>query len=128
MPDTITDEFKKEISDHTRGAAAAIIANKGCTAFGIGMVAASICRFILYDARTVRPLSFFQPELGCCLSMPAVIGRKGIIRKMPVQLDEKEQKDLDDCARNLRSVIEGAEKELQADEELRKALETDKGS
>lgn len=128
LPDTITEEFKKEISEHTRGAAAAIIANKGCTAFGIGMVAASICRFILYDSRTVRPLSFYQPELGCCLSMPAVIGRRGIIRKMPVQLDETEKKDLEDCAKNLRGVIEGAEKELLADEELRKALESDKGS
>lgn len=128
LPNTLTEEFKAEIAEHTRGAAAAIIAKKGCTAFGIGMIAASICRFILFDAHTVRPLSFYQPELGCCLSMPAVIGRKGIIRKMPVQLNEKEQKDLEECAKNLRGVIEGAEKELTADEELRKALEVDKGS
>ncbi|KAF2015840.1 l-lactate dehydrogenase-like protein [Aaosphaeria arxii CBS 175.79] len=128
LPQVSDPAFKKDIADHTRGAAAAIIAAKGCTAYGIGMVAASICKYILFDSRTVRPLSFYQPELGCCLSMPAVIGRKGIIKKMPIELDESEQKNLEECAGNLRAVIDGAEKEMMADEQLRKALEADKGS
>lgn len=128
LADQLTAEFKADIADHTRGAAAAIIAAKGCTAYGIGMVAASICKYILFDSRTVRPLSFYQPELGCCLSMPAVIGRKGIIRKMPIEFDEVEQRDLEDCAANLRAVIDGAEKELAADEQLSKALAIDKGN
>lgn len=76
----------------------------------------------------MRPLSFYQPELGCCLSMPAVIGRKGIIRAMPIQLDEKEQAQLEACAKGLRRVIEGAEKEVSADRALEKALEQDKGA
>ena len=123
IPDAMTDEFKSDIASHTRGAAAAIIAAKGCTAYGIGNVAASICKYILFDSRTVRPLSFFQPELGCCLSMPAVIGRKGILRAMPIQLDEHERELLRDCAKGLVAVIEAAEKELDADDMLRKALE-----
>lgn len=55
--------------------------------------------------------------------MPAVIGRRGIIRKMPVQLNEEEQTELEACARGLRAVLEGAEKELSADKELEKVLE-----
>lgn len=123
LPNKLTDEFKSDIANHTRGAAGAIIAAKGCTAYGIGNVAASICKYILYDSRTVRPLSFYQPKLGCCLSMPAVIGRKGIVREMPIELDDGEQKSLEDCAEGLRAVIEGAEKEMKADDELRHALE-----
>ncbi|KAL1591443.1 hypothetical protein SLS60_011942 [Paraconiothyrium brasiliense] len=119
----LSDEFKADIESHTRGAAGAIIAAKGCTAYGIGNVAASICKYILFDSRTVRPLSFYQPELGCCLSMPAVIGRKGILRAMPMQLDEDERKLLEDCAEGLRAVIDSAEKELKADNELSHALE-----
>lgn len=128
MPDQLTPEFKASISAHTRGAAGAIIAAKGCTSYGIGNIAASICKYILFDSRSVRPLSFYQPELGCCLSMPAVVGRKGIVKAMPVQLDEGERAELESCARGLRGVIEGAEKELSADEQLRKALAADKGS
>ncbi|CAI9634973.1 unnamed protein product [Alternaria burnsii] len=127
-PSTLSSEFKSQISSHTRGAAGAIIAAKGCTAYGIGNIAASICKYILFDSRSVRPLSFYQPELGCCLSMPAVVGRKGIIKAMPIQLDEEERAQLDACAKGLRGVIEGAEKELSADRELEKALASDKGA
>lgn len=100
---------------------------EGCTAYGIGNVAASICKYILFDSRTVRPLSFYEPSLGCCLSMPAVVGRKGIVKPMPIELDEQEQAELDKCAKGLRGVIEGAKKELGADEELKRALEEDRG-
>ncbi|KAI4949873.1 hypothetical protein J4E86_007828 [Alternaria arbusti] len=126
-PDTMSQEFKDQISAHTRGAAGAIIAAKGCTSYGIGNIAAGICKYILFDSRSVRPLSFYQPELGCCLSMPAVVGRKGIIKAMPVQLDEVEKAQLEACAKGLGGVIEGAEKELSADRELEKALASDKG-
>jgi L-lactate dehydrogenase len=125
MPNQLTDDFKAAISSHTRGAAGAIIAAKGCTSYGIGNIAASICKYILFDSRSVRPLSFYQPELGCCLSMPAVVGRKGIIKAMPIQLDEEEKGKLEICAKGLRGVIEGAEMDLCAD---KRALEQDKGS
>lgn len=123
MPDPITPSFKASIADHTRGAAGAIIAAKGCTAYGIAGTAASICKYILFDSRTVRPLSFYQPELGCCLSMPAVVGRTGIVKPMPIELDETEKAELESCAKGLRAIIEGAEKELSADEELQRALD-----
>lgn len=47
---------------------------------------------------------------------------------MPIELDESEQKELQNCARGLRAVIEGAEKELSAERELEKALELDQGA
>ena len=68
---------------------------------------------MLFDQRTVRPVSFYQPDLGCCLSMPAVLGRKGVERPIPILLNEKEQKELEDCAKNLREVIAGAQKEFK---------------
>ncbi|KAF2111348.1 l-lactate dehydrogenase-like protein [Lophiotrema nucula] len=122
LPESTTEEFRKEVADHTRGAAAAIIASKGCTAYGVANIAASICKYIMYDQRTIRPLSFYQPELGCCLSMPAVIGRKGIVRPMPIVLNSPEQEELEKCAAGLRAIIEGAEQELAADKTLEKAL------
>lgn len=54
--------------------------------------------------------------------MPAVIGRRGIVRPMPIELDETERKELESCAAGLRAIIQGAEKEISADEELEKAL------
>lgn len=60
--------------------------------------------------------------------MPAVVGRRGVIKAMPIELDEREKEELRTCARGLRAVIEGAKKEISADEELEKALEMDKGA
>lgn len=113
------------MAEHTRGAAGAIIAAKGCTAYGIGNVAASICKYILFDSRTVRPLSFYQPALGCCLSMPAVLGRQGIVKPWPIKLDETEQKQLEDCARGLREIIAGAEEEVEGDKGMSETLHKD---
>ncbi|PVH97169.1 l-lactate dehydrogenase-like protein [Periconia macrospinosa] len=110
--DSLTADAKRDIASHTRGAAGAIIKAKGCTNYGIGSVAASLCKYILFDSHTVRPLSFYQPDLDVCLSMPAVIGRKGIIRPIHVELDQGEKEALERCARDLRDVIEKAEKEL----------------
>lgn len=45
--------------------------------------------------------------------MPAVIGRKGVIRAMRMELDDEEKGYLEDCAKSLREVIKKAEGELR---------------
>lgn len=108
-----TPEWKDKIAKYTSGAAASIIAAKGCTNYGIGNIAASICKYILNDQKTVRPVSFYQEDLGVSLSMPAVLGRKGIVREIKVKLDDEEQKALKRSADALKEVVAKAEKELE---------------
>ena len=98
---------------HTTGAAAAIIEAKGCTNFGIGNVAASLCKYILSGQRTVRPVSYYQEDLGVTLSMPAVIGRKGIVRPIKVELNADEEKKLASSAKALKEMQDNAEAELE---------------
>ncbi|KAL6711406.1 hypothetical protein ACN47E_004340 [Coniothyrium glycines] len=94
------------IAEETKNKAANIIANKGATNYGIGGVAASICRSILFDQRTVRPVSFYQEDLDVCLSVPAVLGRRGIVRKVPMPLSGEEETQLKESAKTLREIIE----------------------
>lgn len=55
------------------------------------------------------------------LSMPAVIGRKGIVRTMKVELNEDEQKKLDSSAKALKEMQDKAQGELdKAQEEVKK--------
>lgn len=111
--------FRSSVEKYTAGAAAAIIKAKGCTNFGIGNIAASLCKYILSDQRTIRPVSFFQEELGVTLSMPAVIGRKGIVRPIKVELDDDEKKKLEHSAEALKKLQDQAEGELEkAKEEM----------
>jgi L-lactate dehydrogenase len=114
-------DFRSSIEKYTAGAAASIIEAKGCTNFGIGNIAASLCKYILSDQRTVRPVSFYQEELGVTLSMPAIIGRKGIIKPMRLDLDADEKKKLESSAKALREMQEKAQGELdKAKDEVKK--------
>jgi L-lactate dehydrogenase len=47
------------------------------------------------------------------LSMPAVIGRKGIVRPIKVELDADEKKKLEASAKALKEMQDNAEEELE---------------
>ena len=96
---------KEAIAEETKNKAAAIIENKGVTNYGIGAVAASICRSVLSDERIVRSVSHWQEGLGVCLSMPAVIGREGIVRTVEVELSEGEKVKLRGSAEALGEMV-----------------------
>jgi L-lactate dehydrogenase len=109
LPDTTFD--KNSIAEDTKKKAAAIAEHKGATAYGIGGVTSSICKSILFDECNIRPLSHYQDDMKVCISMPVVIGRKGIVRQIPLKLSESEQKALEESAKSMREIIEDAEKE-----------------
>lgn len=98
------------MAEETKKKAAAIMESKGATAYGIGGVTASICKSILSDQRNVRPISHWRKDLGCCLSLPVVLGRKGVVRALPANLNEDERKALEKSANSLRDVIKDAKK------------------
>ncbi|OKP08049.1 L-lactate dehydrogenase A [Penicillium subrubescens] len=69
-------------------------------------VRAHICSSILSDKRNVRPISHFQPEWGCCVSLPVVLGRAGIIKKIQMPLNNEERAALDESVKDLRTKFE----------------------
>jgi L-lactate dehydrogenase len=82
-----------------------IVESKGAIVFGIGSVVSSVCSTILLDKRNVCTVSHFQPDLDCCLSVPAVIGRKGIVRTISLPMNGHEKAKLSDSATRLRDVV-----------------------
>jgi L-lactate dehydrogenase len=97
---------KEAIAEETRNKAASIMENKGATNYGIGGVAASICKSVLFDERIVRPVSHWQGELGVCLSLPAVLGRRGVVRTVGMPLSGEERAALEKSAKALKEVID----------------------
>ncbi|KNB04868.1 L-lactate dehydrogenase [Fusarium oxysporum f. sp. lycopersici 4287] len=68
-----------------------IIRGKGSAPFEIASVAANLCCSVILDKHEVYPVSHFQEQYECCLIMPAVIGRKGILSSVPLSLDAGEE-------------------------------------
>jgi len=106
MPESGKGIDKERIEEETRNKASSIIQNKGATNYGIGGVAASICSSVLFDEKIVRPVSCWQDDLGVCLSVPVVLGRKGVVRVVEVELSKEERGKLEKSAKALKEVIE----------------------
>jgi L-lactate dehydrogenase len=111
LPEGTVDRVS--IADRCKRKALTIIDAKGATSFGIGSIVASICSSILFDKHNVRPISHFSEKLGCCLSLPVVLGRKGIVRTIPLPLSEDETLALEKSAESLHEVIEGVKSEFE---------------
>ncbi|KAH6645636.1 lactate dehydrogenase/glycoside hydrolase [Truncatella angustata] len=95
-----------QLADECKYRSQSIIRAKGATPFGIGSIVSSICSSILLDKRNVRPISHFQPEFGCCFSLPVVLGRKGIISTIQMPLDSDEEAEIAESARTVRSLMD----------------------
>lgn len=102
---------REAMATETKQKASALIESKGSTEFGIGSVTASICRSILFDQKVVRPVSIYVDELKVCLSKTVVLGRKGVEEIVELPLSDEESGALESSAKQLREVIEEAEKQ-----------------
>ena len=102
---------RKALAELCKTKAQRIIEAKGATSYGIGSIVSSICGSILFDKHNVRPISHYVEELGCCLSLPVVLGRRGVIRTIDVPLDDGEKAQLQKSAQSLKTVIDGVRAE-----------------
>ncbi|KAK1244810.1 hypothetical protein MKX08_004439 [Trichoderma sp. CBMAI-0020] len=97
---------RAELSSECQHRSQDIIRAKGATPFGIGSVVSSICSSIILDKSTVHPISHFQPSFGCCFSLPVVLGRRGVQRKVQMTLDFDEDAQITDSATALKRRID----------------------
>ena len=102
----LTPELKCHMDDGVRRAAFRIIDGKGATNYGIGAGIASIVRGIRDNSWTVMTLSARAPELeyvgDACLSLPRVLGARGIETTLHPALSEEEHQAIMHSARILR--------------------------
>lgn len=107
----LSDREKKQIFDAAKNAAYAIIAGKQATYYAIASGITSIVRAILFDQKTVLPIShLLEGEYGIrniCLSMPAIVGAAGVIKKVNPEISAQEKKQLQKSAAQLKTVTKG---------------------
>ncbi|RUS20775.1 nucleophile aminohydrolase [Endogone sp. FLAS-F59071] len=97
---------RDEVGRQIAGKANEIIKLKGATYFGIGACVSSLCEAILLNQRHVRPLSVWVERLGCTISMPAVLGSKGIEEIFEVPLNEEEEQKLQQSVKTLKDICD----------------------
>lgn len=105
------DDHMKRIAEDVKNSAYEIIEKKKATYYGVAMAVRRICEAIVRDEKSILPVSSIQHGnygiSDVSLSMPAIVGKNGIEKLIPIQLDEKEQEELRTSARALKEVLDG---------------------
>lgn len=102
--------FSKEKVDEAyqlaRNAAYSIIESKGATFYAIAVVATKIMKSIYSDARTVMPVSVplhnYYGHNDVALSIPCIVGNRGVEQILNIHLSPEEQKNLSKSAKTLK--------------------------
>lgn len=85
----LSKKEKEEISDSVRNSAYEIIKKKGNTSYGIGMCLVRITNAILNDENAIITVSAFDKDVY--ISSPCIINKKGIKRRLKIELTDEEQ-------------------------------------
>ena len=98
-----TAELEERLSEDVRQAAYKIIQRKGATNHAIGLVTATLIRWMLRGRRIltvsrVMPPEFGAPLAGVALSLPCVVGPEGATEVLMPSMDEQERAGLERSA------------------------------
>lgn len=107
--DPLGREEMERLYRGVRDSAYEIIRRKGATYYGIAMAVGRIAQCILRDEQAVLPVSAVlegQYGLrGLCLSVPAIVGRRGLEEVLEIPLSPGEREALTASARQLQQAI-----------------------
>ena len=104
------EESMRRIYESVRDSAYKIIERKGATYYGIAMAVARIAESIIKDEHSILPISVVLDGeyglKGLCLSIPSIVGSRGVEKVLEISLSESEAEALEASAEQLKHVIE----------------------
>ena len=86
----ISEPTRKEIEEKVRTGGYEIINRKGSTYYGIALCVSQIINSILNDEHRILPVSTYDDNNDVFYGYPAVIGRRGVYRRLNLKLSEEE--------------------------------------
>ena len=106
----VNSQLIADVEKKTRGSGAEVIKKKGGAGFAVGVSIADVVHAIALDQRRILPVSSLQSGAyglrDVAISVPTVIGRKGVLGVIEVELWPKEKMALQKSGSVLRETIE----------------------
>jgi L-lactate dehydrogenase len=103
--DRSREELQRSIEHDVRYANIAIIEGNQASQFGIGIASARIAEMVLRDERAVIPIGSYNTDYGVTISLPSIIGRKGVVQILEPQMSGEERQALARSADTLRNAV-----------------------
>lgn len=86
----MSEPNREKIEEQTKNEAYEIINRKGATYYGIGVCVTHILNSIFDDEHRILPVSTYDDNNDVFYGFPAVVGRRGIYRRLSLKLSEEE--------------------------------------
>jgi L-lactate dehydrogenase len=103
--DLPTENLRRSIERDVRYANITIIEGNNASQYGIGMVSARIAEIVRRDEHAVIPIGCYNPVYGVTMSLPAVVGRQGVVRILEPEMSADERQALQRSADALKSAL-----------------------
>ncbi len=101
--------FQNAVAERTKRSGAEVLQKKGGAGWAVALAIREVVQAVLLNRQALLPVSSLVR--GCygitdvCLSVPAVVGRRGIEKQVELKLWPKEQMGLQQSARALKEVL-----------------------
>ncbi|MEL6911419.1 MAG: lactate dehydrogenase [Cyanobacteria bacterium J06598_4] len=109
--------LRKQMVEDAKRSAWTIFQAKGYTNYTVSLAVELIARSIVEDSRYTLPVSVlidgYCDVYNCCLSVPCVIGRQGIHRRLKTQLNQHETEAFQNCARTIQQQIQSCQAQIK---------------
>jgi L-lactate dehydrogenase len=104
-----TASFQAQVFERTKSSGAEVIRRKGGAGWAVAVTIAEVVHAIALDRRQVLPISTVQQGAyglrDVALSVPTLLGRRGVLSHVEVELWPKELQGLQNSARALRETF-----------------------
>jgi L-lactate dehydrogenase len=101
----------EELFKRTKGSGAEVISKKGGAGFAVGLAIQEVIEAIALDRQAVLPVSSVLSNIygirDIALSVPTVVGRKGVVATLEIELWAKELQALAKSSQVLRETLDG---------------------
>ncbi len=105
----LSSSTKVKIFERTRQSGAEVIRLKGGAGWAVGTAIAVLVHAIVLDQRRMLPVSSLQTGTyglsDVCLSVPTIVGYKGIVKHLEMELWSREQQELKNSANLLKRTL-----------------------
>jgi L-lactate dehydrogenase len=101
--------FQNTVFERTKGSGAEVIKRKGGAGWAVAVAIREVIHAVLLNKRTLLPVSSLAQGAydirDICLSLPTVLGRRGVEQQVEIKLWPKEQMGLQQSARALKETL-----------------------
>ena len=99
------DELRQALERDVRYANITSIEGHDASQYGIGIVSARIAEMVLNDERAVIPIGSYQKKFGVTLSLPSIVGRRGVAEVLEPEMSDEEREGLRKSAEALNKAL-----------------------